>query len=377
MKKCKIISVMLIFLLLLSVTAYAQPAPAKAKAAILVECNTGKVLYQQDANKKLPIASVTKIMTLCLIFDKMESGNLGAEDIVTVSDKAAGMGGSQVFLESGGNYAAKELIKSIIIASANDACVAMAEHLAGSQEAFVALMNQKAQQLGMQDTCFVNCTGMPAEGHLSTAADVAKMSAELVRHDMFFNYSSTWMDQIEHSGGRVTGLTNTNKLVRFFDGCDGIKTGYTDEAGHCISATVQRDGMRLISVIIGGQTSQDRFDDARQLLNYGFATFAKQELLAGVDLPKNIALVGGMEKTVDIAPSEDANLILNKNDRSNITYTVNLPQSVKAPVNKGDVIGNLTYQLNGQQVAKISIIATCDGKEATAEKYFNKLIQLW
>ena len=398
MKKRKIISVILILLLLpltLS-TAYAapqadainsksadiatnpQPAPADAKAAILVECQTGKVLYSQDADKRLPIASVTKIMTLCLIFDKIEAGYITKDDIVTVSDNAAGMGGSQVFLESGGKYPVKELVKSIIIASANDACVAMAEYISGSQESFVVAMNQKAKQLGMKDTHFVNCTGMPHDEHLSTAADVAKMSAELTKHEMFFSYSSIWMDEIKHSGGRVTGLTNTNKLVRFFDGCDGIKTGYTDQAGHCVAATVRRDGMRLISVIIGGKTSQGRFDDARRLLNYGFANFKKQSLMENVDIPQCLKLDGGMEKYAEIVPADiDPCIVINKNDARGITHTVNLPQSLKAPLKAGDTVGDIIFSFNGREIARVNIVASCSYKQATVGEYFDKLLQQW
>lgn len=395
MIKCKIISVMLILLFAFSISAYAAPqtdsvnfnseletinaqlAPADAKAAILVECQTGKVLYSQDAEKKLPIASVTKIMTLCLIFDKIESGHITKDDIVTVSDNAAGMGGSQVFLESGGKYPVKELVKSIIIASANDACVAMAEYISGTQDAFVLAMNQKAKQLGMNDTHFVNCTGMPHDEHLSTAADVAKMSAELIKHDMFFSYSSIWMDEIKHSGGRVTGLTNTNKLVRFFDGCDGIKTGYTSQAGHCVAATVCRDGMRLISVIIGGQTSQGRFDDARRLLNYGFATFTKLRLAENVDIPQGIKLEGGMEKYAEIILKDDPCIVINKNDAGNVAYTVNLPPSIKAPLKDGDVVGDIVFSFNGQELARVNIVVSGNYKQATVGEYFNKLLQHW
>lgn len=377
MKKCKIISIIAIFLLMISVTVYAQPEATKSKASMLIEFETGEVLYEQNADAKLPVASVTKIMTLCLIFDKIESEQLNPEEIVTVSDNAAGMGGSQVYLESNGKYKVKELIKSIIIASANDACVAMAEHMAGSQQAFVELMNQKAKQLGMHNTCFVNCTGMPSKGHYSTARDVAKMSAELVKHEMFFDYSNIWMDEIQHSGGRITQLTNTNKLVRFFDGCDGIKTGYTDEAGHCISATVCRDNMRLISVIIGGETSQSRFDDARNLINYGFANYEKRELTDHADIPDTIELVGGIEKRISIAPSEQKCVILNKSDRNNVSYTVNLPQSISAPVKRGDVVGSIVFELNGQKIDEINIVAIQDGNKATIWQYFNKLIQQW
>jgi len=377
MLNCKFISIIVLLSLILCIPAYAQPEATNSKSAILIESDTGEVLYKQDADVRLPIASVTKIMTLCLIFDKMEAGQFNGEDIVTVSDNAAGMGGSQVFLEAGGKYAVNDLIKCIIVASANDACVAMAEYVSGSQSAFVELMNQKASQLNLNNTNFVNCTGMPAKGHYSSAEDVAIMSCELVKHEEFFNYSSIWMDEIEHSGGRVTGLTNTNKLVRFFDGCDGIKTGYTNEAGHCISATVKKGNMRLISVIIGGETSQGRFDDARDLINYGFANYEKRSLGSEVELPQSIALCDGMEKSILIKTIGDQYKVIRKSDAGKVSYKVNLPESINAPVKEGEIIGSVDFMLNGEKIGEIKIAVSQNGSKATVEQYFNKLAQQW
>ena len=373
----KIVSLLLIILFAAGSMAYADPAEPIAKAAILVEADTGEVLYRYNDNTKLPIASVTKIMTLCLIFDAIDAEKLSYDDVVTVSKNASNMGGSQVFLENGGKYKAQDLIKSIIIASANDACVAMAEHLEGSQQNFVSKMNSKAKELEMNGTKFVNCTGMPADGHFSTAYDVAIMSRELLKHDDFYKYSSIWMDKIEHSKGRITELTNTNKLVRFFDGCDGVKTGYTDEAGHCISATVSKNGMRLISVIIGGQTSQQRFDDARRLINYGFDTYTLVDLLDNVEIPKSISVEGGMDKEIEIIPGSGAKAILKRDDEKKIKFRVEIPKSVKAPIHKGETVGELIFEQDGKVIAKINMISAQEGNKATLGEYFNKLIERW
>lgn len=379
MQKIKTISALLAFAAVICFAADAVAAPEKADArsAILIECDTGTVMYEQNADERLPIASVTKIMTLCLIFDRIEAGSLACDDLVQISENAAGMGGSQVFLDAGESYAAGDLIKSIIIASGNDACVAMAEHTAGSQESFVSLMNDKAKALGMENTHFVNCTGMPAPEHYSTARDVAVMSRELIKHELFFKWSNIWMDELAHKGGRITGLTNTNKLVRFFDGCDGIKTGYTSEAGHCVAATVKRDNMRLISVIIGGKTSQGRFDDARNLINYGFANYKKTELLQPGMLPDAIELKNGMTDSVRVKPDGLPSVILEKSREGNIEARTDIPQSLNAPVKAGDRVGGIVFLLDGREIAKVNVVADQDGVQATVGEFFSKLIRHW
>lgn len=380
MRKLKIyVSVLLILCVTIggASVAGATPQDVRAKASILIECDTGKVLYEKNPDVKLPIASVTKIMTLCVIFDRMEAGGLTSEDKVLISSKAVGIGGSHVFLDVNEYYTAQDMIKSIIIASANDACIAMAEHIGGSEESFVELMNQKAQSLGMENTRFSNCTGMPIENHYSTARDVSIMSRELMNHEMFFKWSHIWMDELQHKDGRITGLTNTNRLVRFFDGCDGIKTGYTQEAGHCVSATVKRGNMRLISVIIGGETSQKRFDDARDLINYGFANFKKIELVDPTQIPECLSLKNGMSKSITIAPEGNASILLEKTEENNVEAQLSLPDTLQAPISKGDVIGKIVFTINGQEIASVNIVATEDGVEATLGEYFKKLIECW
>ena len=231
--------------------AYAVELEIKSKEAVLVSADSGEVLFEHNADEKRPIASMVKIMTLLLCFENADSGKFSFDDMITVSQRAASMGGSQAFLDAGSAYMAEDLVKSIVIASANDSCVAMAEHIGGSVEGFVNLMNKRADELGMQDTVFVNCTGLPAAGQFSTAKDVSKMFRELIGHKKYFEYSGVWMEDFQHPGGRVTGLTNTNKLIRQYNGCDGGKTGYTSEAMHCLAATAKRGDMRLISVVVG------------------------------------------------------------------------------------------------------------------------------
>lgn len=355
-------------------TAGTAPIIEDAKAAVLVEYSTGKILYEMEADRRLPVASMTKMMTLCILFDKIDAGQMSLEDEVQISPAAAAMDGSEVFLEEGKSYKARELIKSVIIASGNDACVALAEHAAGSESGFTALMNKKAEQLGMKNTHFSNCTGMPAAEHYSTARDMAVLARELAGHELFFSWSGRWMDKLEHSGGRVTELVNTNRLVRFFDGCDGMKTGYTAEAGHCVTATVKKGDMRLISVIIGAGTGQGRFDDARALINYGFAEFTLVKKEA--DIAKSIELKGGYEPQVQIE-GEPLCAVLSKREAQEAEVTAELVQSVKAPVRAGDRVGRLSLVVRGRTVAQAEIKAAEDCPEATVGGYFLKMAAHW
>ena len=254
-----------------SVTAFADGISISAKSAILVERSTGRVLFEYEADKQMPPASITKIMTLLLVMEAIESGKLNFETEVTASEHACSMGGSQIWLEPGEVFTVHELLKAATIASANDACVALAEAVSGSEEAFVELMNQRAAELGMENTVFKNSTGLDAEGHVSTAKDIAKMSAALLSHEKIKEYSTVWMDSLRNG---ETELTNTNKLVRFYKGCTGLKTGSTDEAGCCLAASAERGGMELVSVTLGSPNTDERFAAGRKLLDYGFANFA-------------------------------------------------------------------------------------------------------
>ena len=262
-----------------------------SKSAILMDFSSGTILYEKDAEKHLPIASMVKMMTILLTFDEIDNGNLTEETMITTSENASGMGGSQVFIDPYVEYSAGDLIKSVIIASANDASVALAEHISGSEEAFVVKMNEKAKLLGMDNTNYTNCTGLPSPEQYSCAKDCAIVLKEVAGHDIYHKYSTIWMDELTHPSGRKTELVNTNRLIRYYEGCDGGKTGSTNEAGCCLSATAKRNNMRLISVIVGAQNSQTRFNECSKLFNYGFANFENKSIINSqtpiFDLPVN------------------------------------------------------------------------------------------
>lgn len=350
----------------------------EAKAAVLVDASSGKILFDKNGEEHLPIASVTKVMTLNLIFDAVEDGTLSLDESIKVSQNAAGMGGSQAFIDADYNYKASDLIKSIIIASANDAAVAMAERISGSEETFVVKMNRKAEDLGMSDTSFKNCTGLPAEGHYSTAADVAKMSRELLTHEDYFKWSTTWMDELKHDkDGRKTELVNTNKLIRSLAGCDGLKTGSTNEAKFCVTATAKRGDMRLISVILGGNSSKDRFSDAAKLINYGFANFENRTVVNIGESVCQVPLKGGKEDFVNITAQEGLSLCL-KNDGSE-TFDVRLetPENVAAPVQVGESMGRMIVSVNGSDVAQIPLCADRCYEKAGFMDRLKKILSFW
>ena len=280
-----------------------QSLTITAKSAILTERSTGTVLFEHDADKQMPPASITKVMTLLLVFEAMDAGKFTMETEIVASEHACSMGGSQIWLEPGEAFTVNELLKAAAISSANDACVALGEAVSGSEETFVELMNERAAELGMKNTVFKNCTGLDAEGHLSTARDIAIMSAELLRHPEIKNYSTVWMDSLR--GGK-TELTNTNRLVRFYKGCTGLKTGSTDGAGCCLSASAERDGMELISVTLGSPNTDERFAAGRKLLDYGFANFALVKMTPPEEYLAPIPVAHGTAETVQPICEEPA-----------------------------------------------------------------------
>lgn len=382
MKKIKNITAMLLLFMVFFAVAGVQTFAAGepeigAKAAILIDTHTKSVLYEKNMHERLPIASMTKIMTLCLIFDAVEAGTLKLDDGILISEHAKAIGGSHVFTELNEYYKAQDMIKSIIIASANDACIAMAEHLAGSEEGFVQKMNAKAQALGMKDTTFVNCTGMPVDGHVSSAYDVALMSTELLGHSDYFKWSSIWMDQLVHKGGRITELTNTNRLVRFFDGCDGVKTGYTSEAKFCVSTTVKRGNMRLVSVIIGGETSQKRFDAARDLINYGFANYGLCEPVPRELELAPIPMEKSLSKYAEVKIDGHYAAIVPKGEESSVEAVFDLPETLTAPLAEGQEIGRIIIRKNGEELYSIPVVTANEYKEITIGDIVGKLIERW
>ncbi len=331
------------------------------KAAYMIDCATGTVLYSRNENERLPIASMVKIMTTLLTLEEVDTGNIALDDDVRISENAAGMGGSQVFLEEGTTHKLGDLVKTVIVASANDSCVALAEHISGSVDDFVARMNLKAKELGMQNTAFKNCTGLPAAESFSSARDVSIMFRELITHEKYFDYAHVWLEDYKHPDGRVTTITNTNKLVRFYQGCDGGKTGFTSEAKFCLCATAKKNDMRVISVIVGVDSSKSRNSAVSGMFDYAFANFANKILLkAGEDLENRLPVTAG--KREDLALSVDKNLtrFVAKDDKATYELKYNLPQSVKAPVKIGDKLGEVYLTRNGEIIDKAFIVANED-----------------
>ena len=324
-------------------------------AALLMEKTTGQILYAQNEHDALPPASVTKIMTVLLTMEAIDSGRIALDDMVTVSAYAAGMGGSQVFLAEGEQMSVDDLLKAVCVSSGNDAAVALAEHVAGVTELFVEQMNNRARELGMKDTHFVNCTGLTAEGHVTSAHDIALMSRELLlHHPEVRSYTTIWMDTLRNG---TFGLSNTNKLIRFYDGATGLKTGFTQEAGYCISATAERDGMELIAVIMKGNTSDSRNADAKTLLNDGFSTYALADVQPEEPLPALPVTLGAADTVALTLPEEGRTVLLEKSRSGGLTQTVELPEAVPAPLQAGDTVGTLTVSREGETLLTVPIVA--------------------
>ena len=339
----------------LCVSAAAAGPAVSCPSALLMEKQTGTVLFAQDEHTPREPASVTKIMTLLLVMEAIDSGALSYDDVVTGSAHAAGMGGSQIWLKENEQMTVRDLLKAVCIVSGNDAAVALAEHLAGSEDAFVECMNVRAQELGMNDTHFVNCTGLPAAGHLTSACDIALMSRELIlHHPDIRQFTTVWMDSLR---GGESMLVNTNKLIRFYDGATGLKTGSTGSAGYCLSATAEKNGMELIAVVLKGKTSDERFSDAKSLLNYGFSTWSLVTVTPDEVLPP-VPVMLGVRGTVQPVLTSENTLLVEKTLANGLTKEVALAESVAAPVYAGDTLGQLTVRdAAGNTVAELPILA--------------------
>lgn len=356
-------------LLLLPGIAQADELPMKAEApitltspsAILCEASTGQVIFEKNADERRPVASVNKVMTILLTLEAVDEGRVSLEDQVTVSPRAASMGGSQAFLDAGERYKLSELLKTVIVASANDSAVALAEHLAGTEESFVRLMNARAEELGLTNTHYANCTGLPAQEHYTTARDVAKLSAQLDLHPIYYRYSTIWMDEIKHRGGRVTSLTNTNRLIRFYPGCDGYKTGSTNEARYCVSATAKKEGMRLIAVVLGTPAGQTRFDEARAMLEYGFANVQLVTPIAqGQALDMTVPVRLGGRDEVSVLSGGTCSLLERRGEKNALSLEAALVEKVNAPVYAGDVLGEIRVKRGDEVVAVVPAVAAED-----------------
>ena len=355
MKKLTLLLSAVLLLVLLPVRAMAVDIPITSRAAILMEKETGEILYAQNEHEKLEPASVTKVMTMLLTMEAIDAGKLHYDDIVTVSANAAAMGGSQVYLKEGEQMTVEDMLKAVCVASGNDACVALAEHISGVTELFVEQMNNRARELGMNDTHFVNCNGLTAEGHLTSAYDIAIMSRELLlHHDDIHRFSTIWMDSIR--GGEFQ-LANTNKLIRFYDGATGLKTGFTSTAGYCISATAERDGMELIAVIMKGETADSRNTDAKALLNYGFSTYALVNVTPDESFAPVPVALGTADTVQPQLAEQGSHLLLPKNQVGDLQQSVVVAESLTAPVEKGQKLGELTVTDGTNALVTIPITA--------------------
>ena len=361
----RIFPMILLFALLLCVPVRADELTLDAPSALLMEKQTGTVLYAKDEHTPREGASITKVMTLLLTMEAIDSGALSYDDTVTGSAHAASMGGSQIWLKEGEQMRVEDLIKAVCVVSGNDAAVALGEHLAGSEEAFVARMNERAKELGMHDTHFLNCTGLPAEGHVTSAYDIALMSRELIlNHPDLRNFTTIWMDSLRNGESL---LVNTNKLVRFYPGTTGLKTGSTSSAGYCISATAEKDGMELIAVVLGGSTSDKRFADAKTLLNYGFASYSLVTVVPESPLPA-VPLTLGTQKAVQSVLTDKNALLLEKSRANGLTQAVSLPDAVDAPGGGGEPLGTLDiFDASGTAVASLPLLA---GESVTRLSWF-------
>lgn len=326
-----------------------------AKSAILMEESTGNILYESNPDERLPIASVTKVMTMLLIMEAVDSGKISLDDMVTVSENAMSYGGSTMFLETGEQLTVNDMLKGIAVASANDGCVAMAEHLAGSESAFVDMMNEKAKELGMENTHFMNTNGLDEDDHYSSARDVAIMSRELMKHETIFNYTSIWMDTLR--GGKFQ-LANTNKLIRFYDGANGLKTGSTSKALCCLSAAAKRNDMQLIAVVLGAPTSAERFASAKSLLDYGFANYAVNTQITAGDEVQKIAVEKGVDKEVGVVAGDSCSTLVKKGQEDNITKEIKIDETITAPIEAGQKIGAMTISRDGEVIADIDLNAS-------------------
>ena len=326
-----------------------------AKSAILMEEATGNILYESNPDERLPIASVTKVMTMLLIMEAVDSGKISLDDMVTVSENAMSYGGSTMFLETGEQLTVNDMLKGIAVASANDGCVAMAEHLTGSESAFVDMMNEKAKELGMENTHFMNTNGLDEDDHYSSARDVAIMSRELMKHETIFNYTSIWMDTLR--GGKFQ-LANTNKLIRFYDGANGLKTGSTSKALCCLSAAAKRNDMQLIAVVLGAPTSAERFASAKSLLDYGFANYAVNTQRTAGDEVQKIAVEKGVDKEVGVVAGDSCSTLVKKGQEDNITKEIKIDETITAPIEAGQKIGTMTISRDGEVIADIDLNAS-------------------
>lgn len=357
-----VISVILSVAVLMAFSVYPSaeesqpPVEIKAKAAVLMDVSTGKILMSYNENERLYPASVTKIMPLLLVMEAIDSGRITLDDVVTVSGTAAAKGGSQIWLKEGEQMTVHELLKATAVYSANDACTALGEYIAGSDEAFVKMLNERAEELGMNNTNFENCTGLDdtTDNHLTTALDVAIMSRELLKHEKITDYTTIWMDSLRNG---ETELVNTNKLVRFYEGTTGLKTGTTSKAGCCVSASARREGTHLVAVVMGSDNSSDRFETAKSMLNWGFANYSTVTPAIDGNLIPDVGVINGVEEKITPEIPLADSVLIEKGRENEITRTIDLAVDVAAPVEKGQVLGTVTFRLGDEMLGEYNLTA--------------------
>lgn len=348
-----------------------------AKSAILIDYDSGEVLFEQNPDEKVQVASIVKLMTILLTFEEIEAGNLSLDEMLTTTENASSMGGSQVFIDPFVDYSVEDMLKSVIVASANDASVALAEKISGTEEAFVKKMNQRAKELGLDNTVYVNASGLPEPGQYSTARDVAKLTKEVLKIKDYFNYSTIWMDKLTHPSGRETEVVNTNKLIRYFKGCDGGKTGSTDEAGYCLTATAERGGMRLIAVVLGAKDATLRFNETSKLLTYGFANFENKQIISSGESLIEAEILRSKVKTVPVYAAEDFYVVSRKGDGAQYAVTVEIDEKICAPLASGEKVGTVSISKDGVIIKTIDAIVGTDIPAITYGESLKEIIKNW
>ena len=351
------------------------PLSVSSKSAILMDVGSGQILYEKNAHDKLPPASVTKVMTMLLICEALDSGKITLDDSVQISDNAASMGGSQIFLEAGEVQKVDTLLKGIAVASANDGCVAIAEYIGGSVESFVDMMNAKAKELNMKDTNFVNTNGLPVDNHYTSAHDIAIMSRELLKHDVISKYLTTWMDQVVVGKKQITvGLANTNKLIKHYQGATGVKTGFTQQAKYCLSASAKRGDTHLVAVTLGAETSPERFKDATSLLNFGFANYESVKLCSKNDNIATLTLDKADEQKINLVAKEDLSVLIKKGGNKDFTRKIKVNENPTIPIKKGTNLGYVEIYQGKTLVGKVDLVNTKDIQKASYLKMLQRVI---
>ena len=351
------------------------PLSVSSKSAILMDVGSGQILYEKNAHDKLPPASVTKVMTMLLICEALDSGKITLDDSVQISENAASMGGSQIFLEAGEVQKVDTLLKGIAVASANDGCVAMAEYIGGSVESFVDMMNAKAKELNMKDTNFVNTNGLPVDNHYTSAHDIAIMSRELLKHDVISKYLTTWMDQVVVGKKQITvGLANTNKLIKHYQGATGVKTGFTQQAKYCLSASAKRGDTHLVAVTLGAETSPERFKDATSILNFGFANYESVKLCSKNDNIATLTLDKADEQKINLVAKEDLSVLIKKGGNKDFTRKIKVNENPTIPIKKGTNLGYVEIYQGKTLVGKVDLVNTKDIQKASYLKMLQRVI---